>query len=74
MAGDGGFISHDGDIYCDTGVLFEFAANSASAIRWKGTGVGVSEVEYLHFRSVTGRGSSTSYINNFGTIVTGKLR
>ena len=54
--------------------MYKRQANSASAIRWKGTGVGVSEVEYLHFRSVTGRGSSTSYINNFGTIVTGKLR
>ena len=78
VAGDGGFISHDGDIYCDTGVLFEFAANSASAIRWKGTGVGVSEVEYLHFRAQApgrgGGGANTSYIKNFGTIVTGKIR
>lgn len=74
VTGDGGFISHDGDIYCDTGILFEFGANSASAIRWKGTGVGTSRVEYLHFRSVTGRTLATSYINNFGTIVTGKIR
>ena len=76
--GDGGFISHDGDIYCDTAVLFEFTTDSASAIRWKGTGVGVSEVEYLHFRSQPGGrgggGPSTSYIKNFGTIVTGKIR
>ena len=72
--GDGGFISHDGDTYCDTAILFEFAANSASAIRWKGTGVGTSRVEYLHFRSQSGRTSATSYIKNFGTIVTGKIR
>ena len=74
VTGDGGFISHDGDIYCDTQILFEFSADSASAIRWKGTGVGTSRVEYLHFRSFSGRTSSTSYINNFGTILTGKTR
>ena len=72
--GDGGFISHDGDIYCDSNILFEFASNSASAIRWRGTGVGTSRVEYLHFRSFSGRTSSTSYIRNFGTILTGKTR
>ena len=74
VLGDGGTISADGDTYCDTQVLFEFASNSASAIRWRGTGVGTSRVEYLHFRSFTGRTSSTSYINNFGTILTGKTR
>ena len=55
-------------------ILFEFTSNSASAIRWRGTGVGTSRVEYLHFRSFSGRTSSTSYINNFGTILTGKTR
>ena len=74
VLGDGGTISADGDTYCDTQVLFEFASNSASAIRWRGTGVGTSRVEYLHFRSFSGRTSSTSYINNFGTILTGKTR
>ena len=74
VLGDGGTISADGDSYCDTQVLFEFASNSASAIRWRGTGVGTSRVEYLHFRSFSGRTSSTSYIRNFGTIITGKTR
>ena len=74
VLGDGGTISADGDTYCDTQVLFEFASNSASAIRWRGTGVGTSRVEYLHFRSFSGRTSSSSYINNFGTILTGKTR
>ena len=74
VGGDGGTISNDGDIYCDSNILFEFASNSASAIRWRGTGVGTSRVEYLHFRSFSGRTSSTSYINNFGTILTGKTR
>ena len=74
VLGDGGTISADGDTYCDTQVLFEFASNSASAIRWRGTGVGTSRVEYLHFRSFSGRTSSTSYIRNFGTIITGKTR
>ena len=72
--GDGGFISHDGDTYCDTQLLNEFQSNSASAIRWGGTGVGTSRVEYLHFRSFSGRTSSTSYIKNFGTVLTGKTR
>ena len=72
--GDGGTISNDGDIYCDANILFEFASNSASAIRWRGTGVGTNRVEYLHFRSFSGRTSSTSYIRNFGTILTGKIR
>ena len=74
VSGDGGTISADGDTYCDSNILFEFTSNSASAIRWRGTGVGTSRVEYLHFRTFSGRTSSTSYINNFGTILTGKTR
>ena len=74
VSGDGGTISADGDTYCDSNILFEFTSNSASAIRWRGTGVGTNRVEYLHFRSFSGRTSSTSYINNFGTILTGKTR
>ena len=30
VAGDGGFISHDGDTYCDTQLLNEFQSNSCS--------------------------------------------
>ncbi len=74
VAGDAGTISNDGDIYCDTELLFEFASNSASAIQWRGTGTGTNRVRYLHFRSFSGRSSSTSYINNFGTVLTGKTR
>ena len=74
VAGDAGAISSDGDIYCDTELLFEFASNSASAIQWRGTGTGTNRVRYLHFRSQSGRSNSTSYINNFGTVLTGKVR
>ena len=78
VSGDGGTISADGDSYADSEVFFEFATDSASAIRWRGTGIGTSRVEYLHFRQQGGGrgggGSTTSYINNFGTIVLGKIR
>ncbi len=78
VGGDGGTISNDGDSYADSEVFFQFATDSASAIRWRGTGIGTSRVEYLHFRQQGGGrgggGSNTSYINNFGTIVLGKIR
>ena len=85
VSGSGGTLSNDGDAYCDSEVFFEFATDSASAIRWRGTGTGTSRIEYLHFRNQQtggggGRGggggssTSTSYINNFGTILLGKLR
>ena len=84
VSGDGGTLSNDGDSYADSEVFFEFATDSASAIRWRGTGTGTSRIEYLHFRNQQiggggGRGggsssTATSYINNFGTILIGKLR
>ena len=84
VSGSGGTLSNDGDAYCDSEVFFEFATDSASAIRWRGTGTGTSRIEYLHFRNQTTSGGSgrggggsttlTSYINNFGTILIGKLR
>ena len=78
VSGDGGTLSNDGDSYCDSEVFFQFATDSASAIRWRGTGIGTSRVEYLHFRQQGGGrgggGPNTSYINNFGTILLGKLR
>ena len=84
VSGSGGTLSNDGDAYCDSEVFFEFATDSASAIRWRGTGTGTSRIEYLHFRNQTTSGGSgrggggsttlTSYINNFGTILLGKLR
>ena len=78
VSGDGGTLSNDGDSYADSEVFFEFATDSASAIRWRGTGIGTSRLEYLHFRQQGGGrgggGATTSYINNFGTILLGKLR
>ena len=84
VSGSGGTLSNDGDAYCDSEVFFEFSTDSASAIRWRGTGTGTSRIEYLHFRNQNiggqgGRGggspsTATSYINNFGTILLGKLR
>ena len=83
VSGNFGDVSSDGDSYVDieamyTLILTNSLEDTASGIRWNGTGTGTGKIKLLNFHNMQGRGGGnstlTSYRSNFNTILLGKVR
>ena len=83
VSGNFGTISSDGDSYVDIEAMYSLiltnsVEDTASGIRWNGTGIAANRIQFLNFFNQQGRGggnsTQTAYRSNFNTIVLGKVR
>ena len=83
VSGNFGTISSDGDSYVDIEAMYSLVLtnsyeDTASGIRWNGTGVAANRIQFLNFFNQQGRGGGnstlTAYRSNFNTILLGKVR
>tara|TARA_B100000508_G_scaffold137437_1_gene131963 strand:- start:158 stop:853 length:696 start_codon:yes stop_codon:yes gene_type:complete len=83
VSGNFGTISSDGDSYVDIEAMYSLiltnsVEDTASGIRWNGTGTAANRIQFLNFFNQQGRGggnsTQTAYRSNFNTIVLGKVR
>jgi len=83
VSGNFGTISSDGDSYVDIEAMYSLILtnsqeDTASGIRWNGTGTASNRIQFLNFFNQQGRGGGsstiTAYRSNFNTIVLGKVR
>ena len=83
VSGNEGQITTDGDSYVDIEAMYSLILtnsqeDTASGIRWNGTGIATGRVRLLNFFNQQGRGGGnstlTSYRSNFNTILLGKVR
>ena len=84
VSGNEGVISTDGDSYVDIEAMYSLiltnsVEDTASGIRWNGTGIAANRVRFLNFFNHPGRGpvtggTQTAYRSNFNTILLGKVR
>jgi len=83
VSGNFGTISSDGDSYVDIESMYSLILtnsqeDTASGIRWNGTGTAANRIQFLNFFNQQGRGGGnstlTAYRSNFNTILLGKVR
>jgi len=83
VSGNFGTISSEGDSYVDIEAMYSLVLtnsqeDTASGIRWNGTGQAANRIQFLNFFNQQGRGGGsstlTAYRSNFNTILLGKVR
>ena len=83
VSGNFGTISSEGDSYIDIEAMYSLVLtnsqeDTASGIRWNGTGQAANRIQFLNFFNQQGRGGGsstiTAYRSNFNTMLLGKVR
>tara|TARA_A100001011_G_C14160413_1_gene778003 strand:+ start:385 stop:1080 length:696 start_codon:yes stop_codon:yes gene_type:complete len=83
VSGNFGTISSEGDSYVDIEAMYSLILtnsqeDTASGIRWNGTGQAANRIQFLNFFNQQGRGGGnstlTAYRSNFNTMLLGKVR